>query len=543
MILRFSLFISFAFFCNGELEHPKKTRLPLKFPSKYYVKGTLYLPYGEIEEPFDAWYDGDNHRSRIDLYNGMTKTLQRGDLGEYGKWITVDPWSTETVRNEITCFHYNGTKGWHISAQTVIPDVTDFHYIGIRDHKGVATDVYQLKRENGNKVNTYTLHVDKTTKMPVLYKMHGYNNVQHAHYDTYIMEYHKWLTEYSADVFDKPFKNLKCHRFPGWGYSTRILANPMQEYIHPVDDSHVHRMHNEFIQKHKQRIDEDHEERKNIFKHNLRYIHSMNRRNLTYKMKVNHFTDRRDDEIMHLQGLQFTPRDKRGDVGEDYNENLENENVPDEKNWRHYGAVTPVKDQAICGSCWSFGVAGSVEGAYFRKTGKLLRLSQQQQVDCSWGFGNNGCYGGEHWRSYKYIMKHGGLATEEDYGHYKAADGYCHDDKPKFKVNITGYVNLPKGNEKALKLALFKHGPVAVCMDSGHKSFKFYSNGVYSDPKCNPENLGHLLLAVGYGTHEGEPYWLIKNSWTTHWGNDGYVMVSRKKNMCGITTDASYPLI
>merc|ERR1711962_1181280 len=113
--------------------------------------------------------------------------------------------------------------------------------------------------------------------------------------------------------------------------------------------------------------------------------------------------------------FQYTPR--------------ELQDAPEELDWRLYGAVSQVKDQASCGSCWSFGTVGTLEGALFLKTGTMTRLSQQALVDCSWGFGNNGCDGGEDFRSYQWIMKHGGIPTEDSYGNYLGIDGFCHIDQ------------------------------------------------------------------------------------------------------------------
>jgi len=218
------------------------------------------------------------------------------------------------------------------------------------------------------------------------------------------------------------------------------------------------------------------------------------------------------------------------------------DDLPESIDWRLYGAVTPVKDQSVCGSCWSFGTVGSLEGAYFLKTGQLVRLSQQALVDCSWGYGNNGCDGGEDFRSYQWVMKHGGIPSEDSYGPYLGIDGYCHVQNVTATAKITGYVNVTSGDEDALKLAIFKHGPISVAIDASHRSFSFYANGVYYEPKCKngEDGLDHAVLAVGYGVLNGKPYWLVKNSWSTYWGNDGYVLMAQRDNNCGVATMPTY---
>jgi len=213
--------------------------------------------------------------------------------------------------------------------------------------------------------------------------------------------------------------------------------------------------------------------------------------------------------------------------------------------WRLYGAVSSVKDQSVCGSCWSFGTVGTIEGALFLKTGKLTRLSQQALVDCSWGMGNNGCDGGEDFRVYQWMIKHGGIPTEESYGPYLGADGYCHLENATLTAPIKGYVNVTSGDIEALKVAIFRHGPISVAIDASHRSFSFYANGVYYEPECGSgeDSLDHAVLAVGYGVLKGEPYWLVKNSWSTYWGNDGYVLMSQKDNNCGVATMATYVIM
>lgn len=142
-------------------------------------------------------------------------------------------------------------------------------------------------------------------------------------------------------------------------------------------------------------------------------------------------------------------------------------------------------------------------------------------------------------------MKTKGIATDEDYGHYLGQDGKCHDKDVKKSVKLSGFVNVTSGDPEALKLALFNHGPVTVAIDASHKSLSFYANGVYFEPKCGnkPSDLDHQVLAVGYGTILGHKYWLIKNSWSTYWGNDGYVLMSQLDNNCGVLTSPTFPII
>ncbi|XP_010767912.1 digestive cysteine proteinase 2-like, partial [Notothenia coriiceps] len=121
-------------------------------------------------------------------------------------------------------------------------------------------------------------------------------------------------------------------------------------------------------------------------------------------------------------------------------------------------------------------------------------------------------------------------------------NGFCHVNASQLTAQIKSYTNVTSGDAEALKLALFKNGPVAVSIDAGHRSFVFYSHGVYYEPACGntTADLDHAVLAVGYGTLNQEPYWLVKNSWSTYWGNDGYILMSMKDNNCGVTTDATY---
>lgn len=146
--------------------------------------------------------------------------------------------------------------------------------------------------------------------------------------------------------------------------------------------------------------------------------------------------------------------------------------------------------------------------------------------------------------AFQYIKDNGGIDTEKSYP-YEAIDDTCHFNPKAVGATDKGYVDIPQGDEEALKKALATVGPVSIAIDASHESFQFYSEGVYYEPQCDSENLDHGVLAVGYGTsEEGEDYWLVKNSWGTTWGDQGYVKMARNRdNHCGVATCASYPLV
>ncbi|GAB1599399.1 cathepsin L1-like [Argonauta hians] len=261
----------------------------------------------------------------------------------------------------------------------------------------------------------------------------------------------------------------------------------------------------------------------------------------TYWLGMNEYADLTSDEFGEIMNrmkprnlTNYTPRMLYGDEGDS--------NLPSTVDWREKGYVTPVKNQGQCGSCWAFSTTGSLEGQTFKKTGKLVSLSEQNLVDCSQSYGNNGCEGGLMDNAFQYIKKFG-IDSEESYP-YEAQDDTCRYKKSDVVATDTSYVDVKSMSEKSLKSAVAKVGPISVAIDAGHQSFQLYKHGVYSEENCSPTQLDHGVLAVGYGTENGEDYWLVKNSWGPSWGLEGYIKMSRNQNnMCGIATQASYPLV
>lgn len=261
----------------------------------------------------------------------------------------------------------------------------------------------------------------------------------------------------------------------------------------------------------------------------------------TYTLDMNKFADMTTDE---WRGMMLGTVKNAGEsfCDNSYIRDPYNLVVPKKVNWNHKGYVTPVKDQKQCGSCWAFSTTGSLEGQTFKKTGKLISLSEQNLVDCSGPEGNMGCQGGLMDNAFKYIATHG-IESEEKYP-YIAKNETCKYNKEYVAATLTGCVDIEQGDESALMDASAKIGPISVGIDAGHKSFQLYSEGIYYEEDCSSTRLDHGVLVVGYGTENDKPYWEVKNSWGTTWGMKGYIRMSRNhNNNCGIASSASYPLV
>lgn len=280
---------------------------------------------------------------------------------------------------------------------------------------------------------------------------------------------------------------------------------------------------------------------KMIREHNLEYDMGKH----TYTLGLNQYADMTNEEFRsQMNGYRMAsgPRNSTGTYMSPNGVNL-----PDSVDWRPKGYVTDVKNQLQCGSCWAFSTTGSLEGQHFKKTQKLVSLSEQNLVDCSTKQGNHGCQGGLMDYGFTYIKTNGGIDTEQSYP-YTAKNGQCKFSAGNVGATDTGYMDIKSGSEGDLQSAVATVGPIAVAIDASHMSFQLYKSGVYHSWFCSSKKLDHGVLAVGYGTQAGifgkEDYWIVKNSWGKTWGEAGYLKMSRNRNNnCGIATQASYPLV
>ena len=278
--------------------------------------------------------------------------------------------------------------------------------------------------------------------------------------------------------------------------------------------------------------------RYNTFRKNLDFIRS--HENSQWTMDMNEYTDLTFNEFKNLYFGVKNPTNIKPTIEYPFTENINTDTLPTSVDWRTKNAVTPVKNQGMCGSCWAFSTTGSVEGAWvLQGSHTLVSLSEQQLVDCAQSEGNNGCNGGLMDYGFQYIIDNNGICSESSYS-YKGTDGTCVKNCSKV-ASIKGFKDIPAGDEQSLLNAVGTVGPVSVAIEADQQGFQFYSGGVF-DATCGT-NLDHGVLVVGYGTDNGKDYWIVKNSWGSSWGEGGYIRLVRGKNQCGITLSASYPVV
>ncbi|XP_060117340.1 cathepsin S-like [Heteronotia binoei] len=310
----------------------------------------------------------------------------------------------------------------------------------------------------------------------------------------------------------------------------------------PMLDSHWELWKKKYSKEY--RNEKEEENRRITWEKNLKLITLHNlERSLglhSFELGMNHLGDMTSEEVTtQLTGLRIPDSWKQNST---YFKSNPGVGIPDSIDWREKGCVTEVKFQGGCGSCWAFSAVGALECQWKLRTGQLISLSPQNLVDCSSMYGNHGCNGGFMTSAFQYIIDNKGIDSEASYP-YTAQAGPCRYNLSARAATCSKYVELPSSNEAALKVAVGTAGPVSVAVDATKETFFLYKSGVYDDPSCS-QDVNHGVLVVGYGTLDGKDYWLVKNSWGVHFGDQGYIRIARNHgNRCGIASYGCYPVV
>jgi len=280
--------------------------------------------------------------------------------------------------------------------------------------------------------------------------------------------------------------------------------------------------------------------RMSVFEENVRRINAMNSESNRVQYGINAFADRTMDELRKsYTSRSYSKSMKAVEMNHVVAPRAKVDKLPKEFNWVDRGAVTSVKDQGDCGSCFAFGAVGTMEGQLFLRKGKLVNLSEQNILDCDHEcqvfpdigkMCDEACDGGMEPNVFQWVIKNGGINLLDDYP-YKAKKGKCRFDKSKAVGGFRNWTYVTVEYEDDLRQYLYDNGPVSVGVHA--EEWFYYSGGIF-DSKCQTEN-DHAVLLTGWGeASDGTPYWIIKNSWGTSWGMNGYIYLIRGKNKCGI---------
>lgn len=532
-------------------------------PTEYYVEATMTMPYYGLVEPITAYYSDSTGMGRLDYWEGIDRYIYNSS----GTAFQIVPTSTDGVHSEETCF-ISGTGAAPI---TLFPDMTYFPEEADEDPdcevRGISCVSYTLSSPTYNETTgfdgIYTLKVSKEG-IPLQFHFTGFNVILGSHYDEYIFDYlviDSLDDHVTATTFSPPTTSecviLETDDVSGDdGGPTFSGPRPEGGIVAAVEDiasmmpcpmarARKAKRFTEFAATHRSNgfaSDTDMFHRASLYHATERYVNSMNRQRKSFWLGLNHMADWTKEERAHLRGRQHTAEGTSFPATFTHETTTSTTDLPDAVDWVSAGAVTPPKDQGTCGSCWSYGATGTTEGQLFLKTGTLTPLSQQNLMDCSWSEGNNACDGGLDTRGYDWMMhsNNGNLATEESYP-YMNSDGFCRATTTTIGATITGYANITDG-VPGLNDALHNVGPISVSVDAAADTFYFYQGGLYYDEECKSglSDLDHTVLAVGYGSVDGQMYTLVKNSWSDHWGEGGFIRVSQQDNCCGVATQPTY---
>mmetsp|Transcript_100111 Transcript_100111/g.250948 ORF Transcript_100111/g.250948 Transcript_100111/m.250948 type:complete len:573 (+) Transcript_100111:73-1791(+) len=536
-------------------------------PREYSVVIQMKMPYIPLEMPLRVLTS--SVAQKIEFYDGLEVDVSSAK-GTYKYTFNnsrrICSYSPPTAGPTL---HIEGASAlnretW--SAKPFFPDLSHYSYEGDALVGGIMCQKFTLNAHHGS-LGTMDDHLsfywDAVLGKPVRWHMHSRHVTFGSHTDEYIMDYLSFQsgTPPEADLAlpeecEKPQEaNISIHV-----HSFLAVAHAMQRSSKSAESPPA--LFTTFSNQYgKTHAPKESARRHAVFEHNLHLVQKLNHQHVgRTRFTGNKFLDMTVDEVLRFRGGKTRGSSRIKRRSQEHWQYVRTHSVsdtvslPTDFDWRtaRPGSVSPVKDQAMCGSCWTYGLTEPIESIKAIRTGSLVQLPEQFVVDCTWTNDtgasgcNSGCDGGDSdIGALEIIRKFGGvIPSAAAYGDYLSVNGYCKDIRlMEVGAKITGWVDVPKRGEDALLQAIFTQGPVSVGIMVPEEML-FYDSGVLSVESCRHDEsqIDHAVVATGFGTDEhGTAYYTIRNSWSTYWGDKGYIRIARGELDCCVSCEAGYP--
>ncbi|KNC55194.1 26-29kD-proteinase [Thecamonas trahens ATCC 50062] len=503
-------------------------KTPMAPPEQYYVELEVTMPTFPIaKEKIEIWYDGKSGNEYVSYDDDLDANVfitQDGHQRAY----QISPQGTSADDVKYTCI----TSGINLSPFmfSAFPyQLEKFAYKRTESLGGVSADVFVFNDPPAgfpDAINNMTYWADASTGAPLKYEVMGYygqaeNYLNGPNYDYFVTTFSNYKPNYV---------NASKFALPKICAADSVVVSPSVASPRMV----ASRFHLAAVDSHDMLVEykaaagrsyahdsEEHVARKASFARNLAQIHLLNNEHNTARFGLGNFGDYHADELKALR----MPATKRGTLDADaivYKPKTKSiAELPKAVDWRTKGAVGPLKEQGLVGTCWSFGSAEALATAFFLKhglqDGKFVQFSEQALIDCSWAYGNQGVNGGTAKGAYKYVEAAGGLPTEDDYP-YLMNDGICHNKGP-WNLTMSHHEDITPFDLHATLDAVANHGGLAIAVDTTPAVWTWYHSGVVSVKGCNPVSLDHEIMLVGYEIQDDplNPVFIVRNSWSREW--------------------------
>lgn len=519
------------------------------FPESYTAVFTMELPYAGLVIPMKVTSDASKSAQKVSYYQG----LQEEFLIEKDRYKYVYKNGERfCMKNEGPHDMINKTESVGVS---ILPDLSQYEKQENALVNGVECEKYTLYEKHGDtgSMDDYiTFYYDALLKKPVRWHMHSRNKIFSSHTDEYIINYSDFSTV--SEGFEVPSLCQDTTATTSFMHFEKLLRMGAKTTT-VFDAEGKSSMFKLFAMQHGKVYQTTEEElkRETIFNENVAKIAMLNLKHEgKATFKGNRFMDMTKEEILKFRGgRKQSKKDTLASFDKIYFEKETGLNTPTNFDWRKEMpvAVAPVKDQGICGSCWAFSFISAMESANAIQTEKMTLLPEQFVLDCSWTDQSNACDGGLSDDAGRNIMKAFGgvIPSAETYGSYLTVDGYCHGIEGKqVGAKIVQWTNIPARDTDAVLQAVLKQ-PLSVSLNVVDEII-YYDSGIVDVEDCTKtdvDDLDHAINLVGYGTDEktGQDYWVLRNSWSTYWGDEGYFKIMRGERDCGVSTDAGFPTV